>query len=442
MLAFFSVLCDILHVLKIIYCCETFFLIKKRGKDYLMLLACFATLFSVFFIAKNENVYIDFFVYLFSISLLLCCIYKEKRGRLLFFSFWLLFVLAMLDMISDILVGISFYLICIDNNTFLDLVQSLISLLFILLVGKLYNKKYRIKIQEIKMSVWFFFTILIISDTCVVTILYASTWKELKWISSVMIGFSLILVILGIFFQLATVILLYMQKNIYKEKEELTEKYLNDQISHYEYLEKREKETKKFRHDLRSHMQLLAKMIEDKEYDKFDEYLKDIDIKIESFANVITVHNGIVDAILNQYYAKATQLGIDFQVVGMIPEHCGIEAFDLCTIVSNVISNAFEAALEADEKRVVFEGRHSDDSVILLTENTFLDQGQFRNGIIKTRKKDIDYHGYGLENIRDSVKKYNSIMDIDIGNNRFRMMILLQNSKESVKGLYETSNYR
>lgn len=414
-----------LHVLKIIYCCETFFFMRKRGNNFSLLLASFTTLFSVFIIARNENVYTDFLLYILSINLLLSCIYKEKMRRLVFFSTLLMFLLAMLDMISGILIGISFYLIRADNNTFLDLLQSIISFLLIGIVGKLYKKQYRIKIKEIKTSSWLFFTILMISDTCVVTTLAAIKWKELKWNSSLIVGTALILVILGIFFQLATVILLYMQKNIYKEKEELTQKYLNDQISHYEYLEKREKETKKFRHDLRSHMQLLANMVANKEYQKFEGYLKELDIKIESFANVVTVHNGIVDAILNQYYAKAMQTGVNFQIIGMIPQHCDIEPYDLCTIVSNVISNAFEATMEAEEKSVVFECRYNENNIILTIKNSFLDVGQFKNGIIKTRKKEIDYHGYGLENIKDSVEKYNGIMDIDIENNQFKMKILL-----------------
>ncbi|MBE5878187.1 MAG: hypothetical protein E7290_15055 [Lachnospiraceae bacterium] len=64
----------------------------------------------------------------------------------------------------------------------------------------------------------------------------------------------------------------------------------------------REKETKKFRHDLRSHMELISNLAKNREYEKIDSYLEKMNIKIDSFGNIITVQNGIVDAIINQYY--------------------------------------------------------------------------------------------------------------------------------------------
>ena len=420
-----SILEDSIHILKVLFCCELFFAFERRGKKHLMILASILSLISIVHISSSANEVIDLLVYIIIMFLLVCCFYKEKILNLLIFTFWLIFVFSMVDMIANVFVETILNLSKAEHYEFFRIVESALSFLFVIIVGKMYDKKYKIRLSNIKTIYFFFFTILILTNTFIVLIIAATTLREQQEKKNILFPIVFILVILGIFFQLATVILLYMQKNIYKEKEELTEKYLNDQINHYEYLEKREKETKKFRHDLRSHMQLLANMVANKEYQKFEGYLKELDIKIESFANVVTVHNGIVDAILNQYYAKAMQTGVDFRIIGMIPQHCDIEPYDLCTIVSNVISNAFEATMEAEEKSVVFECRYNENNIILTIKNSFLDVGQFKNGIIKTRKKEIDYHGYGLENIKDSVEKYNGIMDLDIENNQFKMKILL-----------------
>jgi sensor histidine kinase regulating citrate/malate metabolism len=212
-----------------------------------------------------------------------------------------------------------------------------------------------------------------------------------------------------------------MQRNVYKEKKQITEKYLNEQKNHYEYLDNREKETKKFRHDLRNHMQMLSNFARNHQYDDFEKYLETIEMKIESFGNIITVHNGIVDAVINQFYSKAIQDNIKMEVSGRFPEDCAIDAYDLCTIFSNVLSNALEAAIKTDEKLVTVECRYTDKNIIVVVTNSFINDG---NETIKTRKDDLDYHGYGLENTKDSIEKYHGVFDIETKDNLFILKIL------------------
>ncbi len=238
-----------------------------------------------------------------------------------------------------------------------------------------------------------------------------------------------LITIIGIFIQLAAVILLIISRDTYKEKEEITGKYLSEQIKHYKYLEQREKDTKKFRHDIKSHMQVLSSMAKNDMYSNFDEYMKDINIKIDSFGNVITVNNGIVDAIVNKYYSEALQKGIDIEIKGMFPKICKISAYDLCTIFSNLLSNALEAAEKSAEKRISMECRYTKESIIIITNNTFKDEGQFRHSKIITTKKDIEYHGFGVENIKDAVVRNHGMIDIDIKDSIYSITVMLVNQE-------------
>ena len=241
---------------------------------------------------------------------------------------------------------------------------------------------------------------------------------------------SVVLVIAGIFIQLCAVILLSMQRNLYKEKKLLTEKYLNEQKNHYEYLEKREKETKKFRHDFRSHLGLISNLAKNNEYEEIDKYLEKMHIKIEQLGNNVTVQNGIVDAIINQYYAKALQNNIKMEVKGRFPEYCDIDAYDICTIFSNVLSNAFEAAEETEEKIISVECRYNDKNIIIVVKNSFNHEGNSANVLLKTRKGNVDYHGYGLENVKESIAKYNGILDIDTKDGIFTLTIVFSNVRK------------
>lgn len=192
-------------------------------------------------------------------------------------------------------------------------------------------------------------------------------------------------------------------------------------------MEQREKDTKKFRHDIKSHMQVLSVMTKNGMYSNFDSYMEEINMQIDRLGNVITVNNGIVDAIINKYYSEALQKGIDINIKGMLSNECSITPYDLCTIFSNLLSNAVEAAEKAVEKRISMECRYTDDSIIIITKNTFKDEGQFRHSKIITTKNDIEYHGFGIDNIKDAVERNNGMLDIDIKDSIFTIILKLSN---------------
>ena len=119
---------------------------------------------------------------------------------------------------------------------------------------------------------------------------------------------------------------------------------------------------------------------------------------------------------MNRYYMDAKNYGITITVNGSFPRECKIDAYDLCTIFSNILSNALEAARQAPEKRIALSCRYTSSNIIIIIKNTFMNVGQFDRKQIQTSKQDLDYHGFGLENIRECVEQHNGLMDIEIKN--------------------------
>lgn len=419
---------DILHLLKIICFCDLIFMFRKRGNNrirYIVSVVSILTL-SLWLYSKNITP-ITVSIYIIILCIAICLIYDEKKYELIFCGLWIVFLTSMLDLMSTELVNIVSELINKRNERVEELLAALFSLLFILVIGKLYSKKYKVGIKKIGIVKLFFFTMLAIADTYVVTIMASILDKNL--LGNYKLGYiiSFLIVLIGIFIQLASVILLIISRDTYKEKEEITQKYLDEQIRHYEYLEQREKDTKKFRHDIKSHMQVLSAMTKNGMYSNFDSYMEEINMQIDCLGNVITVNNGIVDAIINKYYSEALQKGIDINIKGMLSNECSITPYDLCTIFSNLLSNAVEAAEKAVEKRISMECRYTDDSIIIITKNTFKDEGQFRHSKIITTKNDIEYHGFGIDNIKDAVERNNGMLDIDIKDSIFTILLMLSN---------------
>ena len=399
------VITDIIHFLKILQLCDIFFVFKRRECKYnkviLFVAAIVMAVISVGIYMFNND-FIEMIAYVLIIMILVCTIYKEKITSLIVSAIWIIFAISLLDSLSSVLFDIVSNILDVRCDSICNVGASTISLAFVLIVGKEYRKRYDSGIKTLGIGNLIMFSLVAVVDTYIVSIMeYTSFEKTGQYMLIDAIIF--ILVILGIYIQLGAVILLFMQRNLYKEKKQVTEKYLNEQKNHYEYLEHRELETKKFRHDLRSHMQMLANMARNNQYDEFYKYLENIDIKIQSFGNIITVYNGIVDAIINQYYSKARQENINMEVKGRFPVDCDIDAYDLCTIFSNVLSNALEAAIETEEKQVSVYCRYNEEKIFIVVKNSYkclVDDGSVQ---IKTIKENLNYHGYGLENVKDSI---------------------------------------
>lgn len=112
---------------------------------------------------------------------------------------------------------------------------------------------------------------------------------------------------IGIYVQIGLLIYLAIAKDYLKERNDFNQYYLDLFKDHYEYLKQKESTTKKFRHDM-------------------------------------------VDAIVNKFVESAKQHQIEFKVKGHIPIECKIDTYDLCTIFSNLLSNAVENTKDCDTK--------------------------------------------------------------------------------------------
>ncbi len=422
---FLCVLADIIHFFTIFIICKFFFSFHIREVKYgrLMLIGAFSivSIISVLFYFYNNNI-IEACVYVVSMVLLGMMIYREKAHCTVIVMIWTLFASSVVGIMTSSLWRVCMLLFNINGGTISNLAASVISLIVIYSFGRAYKKKTTTTLQEIGYGNLIGFSILLLADMIVVSAIiavadmYEDNRRNLYLI-------AVILIIIGIFIQLGAVIILFAQRNVLKEKEQITDAYLTAQKNHYEYLENREKETKKFRHDLRSHMEMISNLAQNQKYDKIDEYLEQMNMKIDTFGHIVTVHNAMVDAIINQYYAKAKENGITMKVEGKFPVDCAIEAYDLCTIFSNVLSNAYEAAMETEEKLISLVCGYTERNIIITVENSSHKELSGSGFHWRSKKENADYHGYGLENIKDSVKKYDGIFDIEIKDNRCMLRI-------------------
>lgn len=426
-----GIVLDLLHITKFILISDFFLVLSKkndgRRKESVYIATSFLSILFSLNILNSTVALVLILLFIFGIYMFL---YEEKKGKLLVVSVWSSLIVSIMDKISDVVATTILTIASIESIYLQRFLLQLLTLIFWGVTGALLRKKYMTGIRNVGIGYYIGFTILSCADLGV--LIYLGDFTINKVVVGQKMFFQLIFLVVafGILAQMAMVIFLIVSRNVYQEKEQLSSKYLNEQQKHYEYLELRERKTKKFRHDLRHHMYMLQTLNQEKEYDKLQEYLEMMNGEIEAFGKAICVNNGIVDAILNKFASEAETKGITLQVTGHFPSKCHVSAFDLCIIFSNLLSNALEAEQESGGDTILVTCKHTVEDIVISVENDSVGKRIEKDGRMETSKKDKYNHGFGLENVRECVKRNEGELLIENGQNTFKVFVVLHNEEE------------
>ncbi|MBQ2981397.1 MAG: GHKL domain-containing protein [Lachnospiraceae bacterium] len=422
-----TIITDLIHIFKIILLCELLFVFEKHGDKRKYFIVClFSVIASQIIYCRDADV-LSLVIYIGLIFIILNMIYVIKIWQGILLSFGLMFLSSMIDTMNKVMIDMIFDICKMSDFMFKELIATIVSMLLVLSFLFAYKRKYRRGYNWLNVKNAAFFTILVLVEVVIALAIVAVYQNGTKEENKLLIAIVAILVIIGMLFQLGTVFLLYSANSVYAENDALMKKYINDQKKHYEYLEMREEQTKKFRHDVRNHMQMLYYLYKNEQYEEIDKYLELLNVRIEDFANSLTVNNSIVDAIINKFYTEAMAKGIDLRVKGKLPAICNIDAYDLCTVFSNVLSNAVEAVEKIENKEIFLECRYTDEEIIVIERNMFKNIGQFKGNELFTIKEDKERHGFGINNIKDAVKRNDGIVNIEVDKEQFCISIMMKN---------------
>ncbi len=218
----------------------------------------------------------------------------------------------------------------------------------------------------------------------------------------------------------------------YKEESSLKEQYLQIAKNYVKTVRDNAKETRKMRHDILNHMNILSYHLEHGEYGKAQAYLSEMQSHMErTIKKMVSVNHEIVDAILAQMQSDTEVQGVRWEVEGVLPVELPMGDFDLCTIFSNLLLNSIEACMQVEEgKRYIHLGiRHLEENLVIEVENSCKQEVEVSKLGDVTSKKDKENHGYGVQNVRDAVGKYQGELVFKSVDSKFVAQIVLRLSK-------------
>lgn len=347
---------------------------------------------------------------------------EEKLPKIISYILWTVAVLRMLN-------GIFLAIFQILGNQFgvgkwgqRNLAVTVITFIFLLLCVYLLRRKYIDLLQHVSAGYFIFFTGIIVLNEVSLALIR----EHIEMGDFILCGIILFMS-LSVFSQMIMVFLLAASKQKNTEKQKWNETYLEAQAKHYEYLEKREEETKKFRHDMRNHLRAIYDLAGQEGKEELRGYVEHICGKFEMLDSSVTVGNATADAVINRFAEMFSQKNIEFIVSGHLPSDCFVDAFDLCTIFSNILENAMEASEKCAEefRKIKLQIRYDKDMIFILAENYFAEEIQHKAGVLKTTKGEKAGHGYGIQNVFESAKNYTGTVEYIQNGNCFQIFVIL-----------------
>lgn len=215
----------------------------------------------------------------------------------------------------------------------------------------------------------------------------------------------------------------------YKEENLLKDDYLRLSKQHYETLLKNTQEIRSLRHDMQSHVNALSYFSKEKDWDKLQTYIEEVNENAQKVRPyTVNVNHGFINAILEDSLSKEPEIA--FSCDGKIPADIQVDDFDLCTIFSNLIRNAVEACnrLPKDaEKWIHLKLYMLQDNLYIRMENPVMSEVNVKKIEGRTSKEDKKNHGFGIYNLKNAVEKYQGEVSFDCENQKFIAEIVLWN---------------
>lgn len=285
-----------------------------------------------------------------------------------------------------------------------------------------YKKNMRHRKQFVVIEVFVLFVNLGIMGTFFGMLSESSTGSYANVMLIMTMILSMLLSVITLIFYTAV-----MNAREYRLIHTINQRQLDRQKIHYEQLRERDRETRKFRHDIRNHFFVLSGLMKENKLEQAVKYLEEMTGQFAEVQKMIHTGNDIIDAILNENYRECLKKGISMTVEGVIYAALVISDYDICTILVNAMDNAVEACerITGSEKWIQVSIGMYQEYLHLIVKNSSLE------GVnLKTKKRDKRNHGFGFENLWESVEKNQGRVGVKAENGIFELDVVVKAFEE------------
>lgn len=215
---------------------------------------------------------------------------------------------------------------------------------------------------------------------------------------------------------IASLLLLVMEHRLYEKhlrEKNLIEAYKQKEKD-VEAIKMMKLEMDKIQHDNKKVYKILSELLNAGEYEQAKNFIAQYtDARKIINENVIYCENVILNILLNRKVVECRLKDVSFKCF-IQGEYVGIQDVDLYILLENLLDNALEAACKCVEKRIDLDMYADESGISMRIGNSVNENVTEKNPNMITTKADRKKHGFGLQNVRDVVKKYDGVIEYDM----------------------------
>ena len=218
----------------------------------------------------------------------------------------------------------------------------------------------------------------------------------------------------------------------YRKESALKGELLEQAKQHFITLEQQTEQTRKIRHDMRFHLETLQRCLYEGRYRDGLSYLETVIGKVKAGKRKAPdVGNQMVNAAIEGELAQMPE-EMTLECQGALRPDLQAEDFDLCTIFTNLISNAREACerLEYTEKRIELNLKRYQNYQTIEVKNPVEWEVEIEKIGQYTSKKEGEDHGLGLLNVIETVENNGGSIKFTLEKGIFRVLIQLKSGRK------------
>lgn len=200
---------------------------------------------------------------------------------------------------------------------------------------------------------------------------------------------------------------------------------------YYEAMEQQHFEVRKLKHDLANHMQILTALPEEKRA----AYAAELSGNTALSQSFVYCGDSTVNAVLTVKKSVMERCHIRLKTEVDIAAPLPYDKTDLCALYANALDNAIEACMKLPEtqREISLKSKVGKGLLCLEIRNPDPDVKKRKSAgpLFPTSKADKGNHGFGLQSIRDIVKRNGGNMEVETKDGVFELFVILSLPSES-----------
>lgn len=235
--------------------------------------------------------------------------------------------------------------------------------------------------------------------------------------------------ILSVFFVvlLCSCIVLMLKKEELQQCIMQTLRKKNEQQEQYgQILCQKTEALQKMRHDIHHHINYMYQAMVNEQYEEVREYLEDL----KNEQNIIKQEydqyfgNQVLDTIMYAMEQSYKSDDISISCKGKVKNNLNIDHIDLCAVFSNLLENAIEACEGClNDREIIIVASEYQDAFVLEISNPY--NQSILKDVIRTSKKNLEEHGFGIQIVREIVEKYQGELNVLCTDDRFYVKVIM-----------------